>query len=67
MDTLLSNYKYKFEDSGLEWSFSVTELASFFNCYRKMMRHWEEVLPGRVLTVSRQRGGLSEWGGWWWW
>ena len=49
---IFSNFKYKFEDQGLEWTFSLGDLAHFFTCYRRVMRHWEEVLPGRVLTVQ---------------
>jgi len=52
-DTLLSNFKYKFEDSGLEWSFSVAETVAYFAAYRRLMRHWEAVLPGRVTPVLR--------------
>jgi hypothetical protein len=42
-DLLLSNFKYKFEDSGLEFSLRVGDLAAFFHSYREMMRHWEKV------------------------
>ena len=40
MDCLLSSYKYKFEDHGLEWSFEVGDIVAFFEAYRTMMRHW---------------------------
>ena len=49
---MYSNFKYKFEDSGLEWALSVEDSMHFFACYRRLMRHWERVLPGRVLTVQ---------------
>ena len=47
-DVLLSNYKYKFEDSGLEFSFRVGDLVAFFKSYRELMRHWETVCKGRA-------------------
>lgn len=42
-DLLLSNFKYKFDDIGLEFSLRVGDLVAFFHSYREMMRHWEKV------------------------
>jgi hypothetical protein len=50
-DLLLSNFKYKFEDSGLEFSLRVSDLAAFFHSYRELMRHWEKVRH-RSLSLS---------------
>uniref|UniRef100_A0A7S2FHL6 protein-tyrosine sulfotransferase n=1 Tax=Octactis speculum TaxID=3111310 RepID=A0A7S2FHL6_9STRA len=51
-DVLFSCYKHKFEDSGLEWSLSIEHIVSYFVAYRRLMRHWETVLPGRIFTVQ---------------
>lgn len=51
-DVLWSCLKHKFDDLGLEWTFSVDHIVQFFNSYRTMMRHWEKVLPGRILHIQ---------------
>jgi len=51
-DVLFSCYRHKFEDAGLEWSMSVADLVRYLAAYRRFMRHWEKVLPGRVLHVQ---------------
>lgn len=51
-DVIFSCYRHKFEDSGLEYSLSVDDLVHFSVLYRRIMRHWERVLPGRIITVQ---------------
>ena len=55
MDTLLSCYKHKFDDGGLEWSLSVEHLVSVYVQYLEIMNHFRKVLPGRVLDVSYEQ------------
>ena len=50
-DLLLSNFKYKFDDSGLEFSLRVGDLVAFFHSYREMMRHWEKVSIGVCFST----------------
>lgn len=34
-----------------EYSYDLGELADYYAAYRRVMRHWHAVLPGRVLDV----------------
>ena len=51
MDTCFSNLRTLFSGAAL-YSYDQAELGGFFAQYRRMMAHWHEVLPGRVLDVS---------------
>ncbi len=51
MDTLLSCYKNKFDDIGLEWSLDFQDLTTQYITYLEIMQHWREVLPDRVLDI----------------
>ena len=51
-DLLHSNYKYKFEDTGLEWSFSVPDLVHFFACYRRGMRHCPNAVTRAAVSMT---------------
>jgi tetratricopeptide (TPR) repeat protein len=37
---------------GQEFTYSVEDLARYYRTYLKLMRHWDAVLPGRVLRVQ---------------
>lgn len=50
MDVCFSNYKAMFGES-YPYSYSIESLASHYACYRRLMRHWHEVMPGRILDV----------------
>jgi tetratricopeptide (TPR) repeat protein len=43
-------YKTLFKD-GYPFSYDLTEIGRYIAGYRRLMRHWHEVLPGRVLRV----------------
>jgi tetratricopeptide (TPR) repeat protein len=51
MDTCLAIYKQRFEDAH-PYSYDLDDLGRYFIAYRKLMRHWREALPDRVLDVS---------------
>jgi tetratricopeptide (TPR) repeat protein len=50
LDSLLGNYKQLY-GGGLDYSYDMEELADYYRQYHRLMQHWEQVLPGRVLTV----------------
>ena len=37
--------------TGQEFTYSVDDIARYFRTYLELMRHWDAVLPGRVLRV----------------
>lgn len=51
MDCGLSLYK-QFFSNGVEFSYDLGNIGDFYNSYLMMMDHWDEVLPGKVLTVQ---------------
>lgn len=50
MDTCVGNFRQSF-GKGKDFSYDLVELARHYVQYRRIMTHWEQVLPGRVLTV----------------
>ena len=51
MACCLSNLKQLFA-AGQEFTYSVTDIARYYRTYLELMRHWDAVLPGRILRVS---------------
>ena len=51
MATCYSIYKVLFEQ-GYPFSYDLTELADYYAGYRRLMQHWEEAMPGRILTLA---------------
>jgi tetratricopeptide (TPR) repeat protein len=39
---------------GQEFTYSVEDIARYYRTYLDLMRHWDEVLPGRVLRVHHE-------------
>ncbi len=39
---------------GQEFAYSVEDIARYYRTYLELMRHWQEVLPGRVLRVQHE-------------
>ena len=37
--------------SGQEFTYSIEDIARYYRAYLELMRHWNNVLPGRVLRV----------------
>jgi tetratricopeptide (TPR) repeat protein len=50
LDSCFGSLKQHFAH-GQTFSYDLVELGEYFLEYRRMMRHWQEVLPGRVLEV----------------
>lgn len=50
MDTCYAMFKQPFENA-YEFSYDQAELAKYFAAYRKLMAHWNTVLPGRVIRL----------------
>ncbi len=48
-----SNFKQLFA-SGQEFTYSLEDIARYYRMYVDLMRHWDEVLPGRVLRVQHE-------------
>jgi tetratricopeptide (TPR) repeat protein len=53
MACCFGNLKQLFS-SGQEFSYSVEDIARYYRTYLELMRHWNAVLPGRVLTVQHE-------------
>ena len=51
MACCVSNLKQLFA-SGQEFTYSIEDIAHYYRTYLDLMRHWNAVLPGRVLRVS---------------
>ncbi len=50
MACCVGNLKQLFA-SGQEFTYSVDDIARYYRTYLDVMRHWDAVLPGRVLRV----------------
>ncbi len=50
MACCFSNLKQLYA-SGQEFTYSIDDIARYYKSYLELMRHWDAVLPGRVLTV----------------
>ncbi len=46
-----SNLKQLFGTTNQEFTYGIEEIARYYRAYLDLMRHWNHVLPGRVLTV----------------
>jgi len=53
MSCCFSNLKQLFAQ-GQEFAYSVEDISRYYRTYLELMRHWDEVLPGRVLRVQHE-------------
>ncbi len=51
LDACLSCYRQLFA-KGQAFTYDLTEIGEYYLQYQRMMDHWAEVLPGRVLTMQ---------------
>ncbi len=51
LDSCLSCYRQLFA-RGQTFTYDLTDIGEYFLQYERMMDHWHDVLPGRVLTVQ---------------
>jgi tetratricopeptide (TPR) repeat protein len=50
IDCCLGNYKQLW-GKGQHFTYDMLELADYYKQYHKIMKHWHQVLPGKVLDV----------------
>ena len=48
-----SNFKQLFAN-GQEFTYSIEDIARYYRTYLELMRHWERVLPGRLLRIQHE-------------
>jgi tetratricopeptide (TPR) repeat protein len=53
MSCCFSNLKQLFA-TGQEFTYSIEDIARYYRTYLELMRHWNNVLPGRVLRVQHE-------------
>jgi tetratricopeptide (TPR) repeat protein len=53
MACCFSNLKQLFAN-GQEFSYSVEDIARYYRTYLDLMRHWDHVLPGKILRVHHE-------------
>ncbi len=53
MACCFGNLKQLFS-SGQEFSYNIDDIARYYRTYLEIMRHWNMVLPGRVLTMHHE-------------
>jgi hypothetical protein len=51
MATCYGMYKVLF-DQGYPFSYDLSELADHYLGYRRLMAHWHEILPGRIVEIA---------------
>jgi tetratricopeptide (TPR) repeat protein len=53
MACCFSNFKQLFA-SGQEFTYSIDDIARYYAIYERLMRHWDTVLPGKVLRIEHE-------------
>ncbi|GIR86602.1 MAG: hypothetical protein CM15mP86_00610 [Gammaproteobacteria bacterium] len=53
LDCCFSMFKQLFAQ-GQEFSYGLSEAGSYYNDYIKLMQHWDDVLPKKVLRVNNE-------------
>jgi predicted Zn-dependent protease len=53
MACCFSNLKQLFAN-GQEFTYGIDDIARYYRTYLELMRHWDRVLPGRVLRVNHE-------------
>ncbi len=53
MACCFSNFKQLFA-AGQEFTYSIEDIARYYRTYVQLMRHWDSVLPGRILKVQHE-------------
>jgi tetratricopeptide (TPR) repeat protein len=54
MACCFGNLKQLFGIDRQEFSYSIDDVARYYRTYLELMRHWNTVLPGRILTVQHE-------------
>jgi tetratricopeptide (TPR) repeat protein len=53
MACCFSNFKQLFAQ-GQEFTYSFEDIARYYRTYLELMRHWDDVLPGKILRVHHE-------------
>jgi len=53
MACCFGNFKQLFAH-GQEFTYGIEDIARYYRTYLELMRHWDRVLPGRVLRVQHE-------------
>ncbi len=53
MACCFGNFKQLFA-RGQEFTYGIEDIARYYRTYLELMRHWDRVLPGRVLRVQHE-------------
>ena len=53
LDCCFSMFKQLFAQ-GQEFTYGLREAGSYYKSYVKLMNHWDEVLPGKILRVNNE-------------
>ena len=53
MACCFSNFKQLFAN-GQEFTYGIKDISRYYRTYLELMRHWDHVLPGRVLRVQHE-------------
>ncbi len=53
MACCFSGFKQLFAE-GQNFSYSLEDISRYYQAYLKLMAHWDEILPGFVLTVNHE-------------
>jgi len=51
MDTCYAIYKRLFQDA-YPWSYDLGEIAAYYLAYRRLMAHWQSVIPGVIHKIE---------------
>jgi tetratricopeptide (TPR) repeat protein len=53
MACCFSNFKQLFA-SGQEFTYSLEDIGRYYRAYLRLMDHWDQVLPGKVLRIQHE-------------
>lgn len=51
IDACYAIYKFLFNEA-YAWSYDLEELVSYYVAYHRLMEHWRQVLPGRMIEIA---------------
>jgi tetratricopeptide (TPR) repeat protein len=51
MACCFSNFKQLFA-SGQEFTYDIDDIARYYRSYVRLMRHWDDALPGKILRIQ---------------
>ncbi len=51
LDCALSCYQQLFQNTAQEFTYDLTDISLYYRCYRELMEHWHNILPGFILDV----------------